>query len=94
MLWLRRCFALAWVGLVHLEGVTASCLPEAVPISSRRNLTNAQGESYPLGVLEDSNVALMEIFSQIIQILIAEVLGYNDPWPVLISSIHDAALVS
>ncbi|CAE7832841.1 unnamed protein product, partial [Symbiodinium sp. KB8] len=65
------------VGLVHLEGVTASCLPEAVPISSRRNLTNAQGESYPLGVLEDSNVALMEIFSQIIQILIAEVLGYN-----------------
>ena len=32
------------VGLVHLEGVTASCLPEAVPISSRRNLTNAQGE--------------------------------------------------
>ena len=77
MLRLRSLSALAI--LLHFEGVCSfSCLPEAVPISRRRNLTNADGESYPLGVLNGgANVALLGSFSEMAKMLIEEVLGFN-----------------
>ena len=52
------------------------CLPDAVAPGQRQNLTNAAGESYPLGiVLATWNSA--HLSSAVFEILAEEVMGYN-----------------
>eukprot|EP00434_Breviolum_minutum_P045209 symbB.v1.2.040475.t1/scaffold7267.1/size12241/1 len=35
--------------LVPVPAVQATCLEEAIPVSDRQNLVNADGETYPVG---------------------------------------------
>ncbi|CAE7597097.1 SVEP1 [Symbiodinium natans] len=53
-----------------------ACLPEAIPEESRQNVTNLDGESYPLGVLSQG-FKVGELTSALARILLEEVLGYR-----------------
>ena len=70
----------SWLFIAQLALVsstlTSTCLPEAVAVDQRRNLTNIAGESYPVGV-GVFTWASAELTSAMIEILTEEVLGYN-----------------
>ena len=56
--------------------LASSCLPDAKGPGQRQNLTNAAGESYPIGfLLATWNSA--HLSSAIFEILAEEVMGYN-----------------
>ena len=77
----RSCFKsveLTRLGLILLipTALASSCLPDAVAPGQRQDLTNAAGESYPIGlVLGTWNSAYLT--SAIFEILAEEVMGYN-----------------
>lgn len=56
--------------------LTSTCLPDAVAVDQRRNLTNIAGESFPVGVAVFT-WASAGLTSAMIEILTEEVLGYN-----------------
>eukprot|EP00435_Cladocopium_sp_Y103_P016292 s396_g4.t1 len=73
-----RVLVMVTLGLLLVEPVVSSCLPEAILPSQRINLTNPQGESYPLGI--DIGVAPNGVIrgtSAIVSILLEEIYGYN-----------------
>ncbi|CAE7581088.1 unnamed protein product [Symbiodinium sp. CCMP2592] len=69
-------------------GETFSCLPEAVPVSNQRNLTNSQGDSYPVALLDipagrgSSSGRVSTMLTHVASRLIQEALGYK--------AVHDA----
>ena len=56
--------------------VSQWCLPNAVIPEQRQNLTNAAGESYPIGLVL-STWRSAYLATAIIEILASEVMGYN-----------------
>ena len=72
-LWCLAVLVLALV--VPLKGYT-SCLPDAIDPGDRKNVTNAQGASFPLGVVLQPYTSA-QLAHAIYEILITEVLGYN-----------------
>ena len=56
--------------------LASSCLPNATGAGQRHNLTNAAGESYPIGFLI-ANWRSAHLSSAIFEILAEEVMGYN-----------------
>ena len=53
-----------------------TCFPDAIPEGARKNLTNAEGENYPLGIWVPTWAAA-ELTSAIVEILVGERIGYN-----------------
>ncbi|CAE7433215.1 unnamed protein product [Symbiodinium natans] len=67
-----------WLGLWLLlfVRVRGTCLPEARPVEERRNLTDSQGRSLPVGMNHGFN-EISEIVTRIAGMLIQDALGYN-----------------
>ncbi|CAK9059727.1 unnamed protein product, partial [Durusdinium trenchii] len=59
-----------------VSGPRALCLPTAVSADLRKNLTNAEGESFPVGMVVQA-WASAELVSALMEILISEMLGYH-----------------
>ena len=70
----------SWLSIAQLAlasgTLTSTCLPDAVAVDQRRNLTNIAGESFPVGVAVFT-WASAGLTSAMIEILTEEVLGYN-----------------
>ena len=70
-------FRLALLVVVTLTRVAVpTCFPDGIPVSQRRNLRQANDESYPLG-LWVNDWAAAYVTSAVVHILIEERLGYN-----------------
>ena len=66
-----RCTMLTWFATA-----AGTCLPNGVIPELRKNLTNAQGESFPVGVILQP-YSSAELAHEVLAILISEVLGYS-----------------
>ena len=53
-----------------------TCFPDALPVNQTRNLRQANGEIYPLGLWVNDYLAA-QVSSSVLRILIEERLGYN-----------------
>ena len=62
--------------LLTPTALASSCLPSAKGAGQRKNLTNAAGESYPIGFLL-ATWRSAHLSSAIFEILAEEVMGYN-----------------
>ena len=62
--------------LTWLATAAGTCLPNGVIPELRKNLTNAQGESFPVGVILQP-YASARLAHEVLAVLITEVLGYN-----------------
>lgn len=65
-----------WPCLLLFVRVQGTCLPEARPVEERRNLTNSQGGSLPVGMNHGFN-EISEIVTRIAGMLIQDALGFN-----------------
>eukprot|EP00439_Symbiodinium_sp_Y106_P056578 s251_g7.t4 len=91
------CFCVALVSCLLPLGETISCLPEAVPVSSQRNLTNSQGDSYPIALFDipagrGSSGQVSTMLTHIASRLIQEALGYKAVHDARAGSVGDTAL--
>ncbi|CAL1137727.1 unnamed protein product [Cladocopium goreaui] len=64
------------VPFLCLSSGAATCLDDAIPPSERKNLTNVEGESYPLGIWI-GNWASGRLSAAMVQILIEELMGFH-----------------
>ena len=62
--------------LLKSASATATCLPNALGPNLRKNVTNAKGEEFPLGVVLQPYTSA-RLAHAIFEIIINEVLGYN-----------------
>lgn len=62
--------------LTWLATAAGTCLPNGVIPELRKNLTNAKGESFPVGVILQP-YASARLAHEVLAVLITEVLGYN-----------------